>query len=156
MNMTETKKKSRWGIGIAVVYGVFMLAVIAVVIASRFQQADLVSHDYYDKEIKYQDQIDKVKRTQAGGYQLAIELAKGSDALQLRFPEGLASGKISGNLKLFRPSNASLDRNFVLASENAAPQEIACGKLARGLWKIQVDWQLDTLQYYHEQELFVE
>lgn len=154
--MTEIKKKSRWGIGIAVVYGMFMLAVIAVVIATRFQQTDLVSHDYYDKEIKYQDQIDKVKRTQAGGYQLEIEMANGSDLLQLKFPAGMPGGKISGNLKLFRPSNASLDRNFELKSEDASAQLINCGKLARGLWKIKVDWQLDTLKFYHEQELFVE
>ena len=118
--MTDTKKKSRWGIGIAVVYGVFMLCVIGVVIASRFQQVDLVSRDYYDKEIKYQDHIEKVKRSQAAEKQIAIENIAGEKALIVRLPAGLAASAATGKLKLFRPSNASLDRSFDLKFDETA------------------------------------
>ena len=154
--MTEVKKKSRWGIGIAVVYGVFMLCVIGVVIASRFQQVDLVSRDYYDKEIKYQDHIEKVKRSQAVEKQIAIENIAGEKALIVRLPAGVAASAATGKLKLFRPSNASLDRSFDLKFDAMAAQRVEYGQLARGLWKIKLDWQVDTLMYYQEQELFIE
>ncbi len=154
--MTENKKKSRWGIGIAVVYGIFMLAMIAVVVASRFQQVDLVAKDYYDKEIQYQEQIERMKRSQAEGFGLSIKHDVRTSTLRVTFPAEVASSGITGTVKLFRPSNAALDRNFELNVEKGSSCELDCGKLARGLWKIKIDWQIDTLQYYHEEELHVE
>lgn len=153
--MTETKRKSRWGIGIAVVYGAFMVVMIGIVVASRFQPVDLVSHDYYDREIKYQDQIDRMQRSQAEGMLLSIAHNVKDDLLTVEFPAGVESSAVTGKLKLFRPSSASLDRNFEIKLVDALTQKFECGKLARGLWKIKVDWQVDTLQYYHEEELYV-
>lgn len=152
--MTESKKKSFWGVGIAVVYGAFMLIMIGIVVASRFQPVDLVSRDYYDKEIAYQKQIDRLQRSQQEGMALSIAHSISEGKLKVTFPERVASKEISGHLKLFRPSSAAMDRNFEITAVSS--QQFDTGKLARGLWKIKVDWQVDSLQYYHEQELFVE
>lgn len=153
--MIDKTAKSRWGIGIAVVYGAFMLAMIAIVIASRFQTTDLVSRDYYDKGIKFQDHIDRMKRSAAGDLRLAINHDAANGVLSVQFPEDVDTAAVSGKLKLFRPSNAALDRNFDIKVKGASAQRFECGRLARGLWKIKVDWQVDTLQYYYEQELYV-
>ncbi|MGB5107355.1 MAG: FixH family protein [Candidatus Zixiibacteriota bacterium] len=154
--MTEIKKKSRWGVGIAVVYGAFVLAVLGTVAASRFQQVDLVSRDYYDKEIKYQEQIEKLKRSRPAESQLAIENNDIEKALVVRLPAGIEAAAVTGKLRLFRPSNASLDRSFDLKFDDTAADRLEYGDLARGMWKIKVDWQLDTLQYYQEEELYIE
>lgn len=154
--MTENKKKSRWGIGIAVVYGAFMVVMIGIVVASRFQPVDLVSHDYYDKEIKYQDQIDRMKRSQTEGMLLSIKHSVQDGLITVEFPAGVESSAVTGKLKLFRPSSAALDRNYEIKLADTLTQQFECGKLARGLWKIKVDWQVDTLQYYHEEELYVD
>ena len=151
--MTENKKKSLWGVGIAVVYGAFMVIMIGIVVASRFQPVDLVSRDYYDKEITYQKQIDRMQRSQQEGMVLTIDHNIGDGKLTVTFPAGFSNKVVTGHLKLFRPSSAALDRNFEISS--IASQQFDAGKLARGLWKIKVDWQVDSLQYYHEQELYV-
>lgn len=151
--MTKNRKKSFWGVGIAVVYGAFMLVMIGIVVASRFQPVDLVSRDYYDKEIAYQKQIDRMQRSQNDGMILGIERSADDGTLTVTFPESIATKLVTGHLKLFRPSSAALDRNFEIAA--VASQQFDAGKLARGLWKIKIDWQVDSLQYYHEQELYV-
>ncbi len=110
--MTEVKKKSRWGIGLAVVYGAFLVVMIGIVIASRFQPVDLVSRDYYDREIKYQDQIDRMQRSQTEGMQLTIEHSAKDGLLTVKFPAGVEPAAVTGKLKLFRPSNAALDRHL--------------------------------------------
>lgn len=154
--MTEDKKKSHWGVGIAVVYGAFMVIMIGIVVASRFQPVDLVSGDYYKKEIKYQDQIDRMQRSQAEGMVLGIQHNGSDGLLSISFPDGIESSAVSGKVKLFRPSSAALDRNFEIKPAGGLTQEFECGKLARGLWKIKIEWQIDTVQYYHEEELYVE
>lgn len=154
--MTEKKSKSYWGIAIAIIYGSFVVAVVGVVIASRFQQVDLVSKDYYDKEVRYQEQINRQKATQELGYQLQSKYDKGNGSLALRFPDGIDAAGVSGHAVLFRPSNASLDKKFELAVPVDREQLFNCGKLVPGLWKLKVEWQLDTLQLFHEQEIYVE
>jgi hypothetical protein len=48
-----------WGTGIALVYTVFALSMIALVVSSFSKKLDLDSKDYYAQELVFQNQIDK-------------------------------------------------------------------------------------------------
>ncbi len=52
-----------WPGGFFILFGGYIAGFI--VFASR-QKMDLVRNDYYDQEIRYQQQIDRVQRTAAG------------------------------------------------------------------------------------------
>ena len=54
-----------WGYKILVVYIVFVLAILFMVFKSSMQKTDLVTTDYYAKELKYQQKIDEIKRADA-------------------------------------------------------------------------------------------
>ena len=59
--MAETK--SNWGKGITILISGFVIFMLGLVGFASFQSFNLVETDYYQKEINYQDHIDKVKRT---------------------------------------------------------------------------------------------
>ena len=52
-----------WGYKILIVYIVFIAGIVTLVYKSSVQNQDLVVNDYYDQELKYQDKIDAVLRT---------------------------------------------------------------------------------------------
>lgn len=148
--MTSTKM-SRWGIGIAVAYVVFFLAMVSMVIASRFQRSDLVSRDYYEQEIKYQQQIDRMARTAAHGRALDIRFDAELNAVIVQFPTAVAGSKVSGTIALFRPANAAYDKSFEISVDAANRQLLACDRLPRGLWRVKITWQIDSEEYYTEE-----
>ena len=51
--------KFNWGTGIALVYGAFALIMVGVVIRSRQYDPGLVSKDYYNLDLNYQEHFDK-------------------------------------------------------------------------------------------------
>ena len=51
-----------WGNKIMLSFSVFVAIIITMVVVSMKQDVFLVSEDYYDKEVKYQNQIDKMKK----------------------------------------------------------------------------------------------
>ena len=55
--------KISWGTGIAATYIIFVLATLGMTYAMMTKNVDLVSTNYYEKEIKYQEQIDKINNT---------------------------------------------------------------------------------------------
>ena len=57
------KLKLSWGTGIVISFVVFMSSTLAVVIYLMNQDVDLVTRDYYKKELAYQDQIERIERT---------------------------------------------------------------------------------------------
>lgn len=148
--MTNTKK-SRWGIGIAVAYTLFFLAMVSMVIASRFQRSDLVTRDYYEQEIQYQQQIDRLARTAAHGRELDIRFDPALNAVIVQFPTAVAGSNVSGKIALFRPANAAYDKTFDISIDAANRQVISCDRLPRGLWRVKIAWRIDSEEYYTEE-----
>ena len=54
-----------WGYKILLVYLIFILGILFMVFKSSTQKTDLVTTDYYAKELKYQEKIDEMKQVVA-------------------------------------------------------------------------------------------
>ena len=61
----KTKKFPAWAVGITLLYSTFVVIMISFLIFTRFQKVNLVSEDYYEKGLQYQQQIEALRRTQA-------------------------------------------------------------------------------------------
>ena len=55
-----------WGWKIALVYTLFALMTLGFVVLGSMKKVNLVEKDYYEKEIKYQEQIDKIRNDKSG------------------------------------------------------------------------------------------
>jgi nitrogen fixation protein FixH len=103
-----------WGKGIVIGMVLFMSFIVTLVVILMRQDVDMVSDDYYKKELAFNAQYDAQQNYEdASG---RIELALSEDSLFIHFPEELRQGNVLVELK--RPNNEKQDAHFnVVASE---------------------------------------
>jgi hypothetical protein len=56
---------------------------------------------------------------------------------------------------LFRPSDATLDRNYEIRVDEKQEQIISTIDLAKGMYKLKVDWTNGTKDFYSEETIFI-
>lgn len=134
-----------WGYKIAIFYTAFALFMIALVVKSFQQEHDLVTDNYYEEELKFQQQIDKQNLVADEGKQVAWK--QEGNSLLLDFPAGSA---ISGEIKLFRPSDASKDFSVDIQPDAEGKQQVDISKAAAGKYLLQIDWNEDGKAYFQE------
>lgn len=134
-----------WPSAIGLFYGCFAVAVVGVAIFAMRQPSDLVAEDYYARELKHQARIDSETRGLAST-EFAVNVAPDARALDLRLP----GQGITGEINLYRPSSAALDRTIPLAPGVDGHQRIDLSGSAAGLWKVQVRWVEAGVERYRE------
>jgi hypothetical protein len=70
-----------------------------------------------------------------------------------RFPS-LTTGQASGRVR-HATINEQLDRRWTLSLDTAGTQEISVAGLARGLWRMEISWTVDSADYYYETKLVI-
>ena len=141
--------KLNWGLKIALLYGGFVILIVTMVSMAMNQKVDLVSKDYYEQELNYQEKIDKTRRTMELSEQLKWQINKGT--LFLKFPKQFKNQNVSGTVYFFRPSDETMDTriNFIV-SDTSLSTNIQTDKIKPGLYKMQIDWKGNNQDYYNE------
>ena len=137
-----------WGSGIALVYTVFALSMIALVVSSFCKKLDLDSKDYYAQELVFQNQIDKSNRARALASSVKWVVAKGN--IIISYPKQFIGSELSGNVNLFKPSDNNADVNFQIQTDEQLKQEISTSTLSKGMYKIRIDWAVGKETYFNE------
>jgi len=149
-------QSNHWPLGITLIYVLFVLLLIAFLVFSGFQQVDLVTEDYYDQEIIYQKQINRIDRAQSLSEPVNWVYDKEKGALTVQFPPEFDPIKVRGNILFFRPSDAKQDKLVTLKLSSAGTQLINTKNLMPGYWKIKAFWQVEKIEYYKEGVLIIE
>jgi hypothetical protein len=141
-----------WGTKILIVYVAFVLGIVFMVFKSSTQNTDLVTTDYYAKELKYQDKIDEIKRTTA--LSAPVEYSIGANALIISFPKDFAGKKLIGEAVLYCPSDEKKDikKSFSLVDEVL---QITIPAGSKGLYELHLSWQDGGVTYYFEKKIFI-
>lgn len=137
-----------WGKGILLtIIGFVAVIITMVVISVRMDGIELVTENYYEQEIKYQDQIDKENLTLGLG-EAVMRYDYDAQAVVLDLPEGS-----KGKLQLFRPSDSSLDQVFNFEANANQAKVIPVPNLKSGYWKFQLSWSVGGKEYYEEKKI---
>ncbi|MBI1193732.1 MAG: hypothetical protein GC205_11245 [Bacteroidetes bacterium] len=142
-----------WGWKIAVVYSAFVVGMLSMVVTASRQTNDLVSEDYYARELAYQDRIDARANSQSLPAPMQFEWLSGQKQLQLQFPAAAAMN--TATLHLYRPSDASQDRKFSLQGNADTLASVDLSQLSAGFWRVQLDWESGGRAYFKETTLVV-
>ncbi len=143
------KIKINWGAKIALLYIAFVLFILTLVIASTTKDFQLVTKDYYQQELVYNDRINEMKQAAKLTHPLEINYQANNEELSIKFPE-MASPE-QGNIWLYRPSNAKHDQVYPIdLNSTDRTQVIQTQQLAQGLWRIKVQWQANQQSYFVE------
>jgi nitrogen fixation protein FixH len=151
-NQDKNKSFTLWPYAIVVCMVMFMAYIASFVYKALNQDVDLVSKDYYEQEIKYQDKIDMVGRTKAAG-DVSIKYNPETAAILLQLPESFKGQTITGKINLFRPSNDELDQELPLQLGRDLSQLIETAALEKGLWKVRVSFTATDETYFAEQTI---
>lgn len=141
-----------WGYKILTVYLVFVAGIAVMVYKSSSQKIDLVTPDYYARELKYQERIDAVKRTEALADKVTCEVKE--KHITILLPAAFASAEIQGNVLLYYPADKSKDirKDFTTSNRTVA---IEIPPSAKGAYQLQASWIKEGLEYYFEQTVFL-
>lgn len=142
-----------WGKGIIITIIVFAAGTAAMMIIAMNSPSDLVVRNYYEKGIKYQEQIDKINRTNALSEKVNIEFT--GKAVIIKIPSVFAPEKIKGEALFYRPSDAKEDFKVPLKIDSARTMFIGTDKLEKGYWKLVLNWGTDTADYYNESSFVI-
>lgn len=141
-----------WGYKILFVYLAFVAGIVFMVVKSSNQKMDLVTTDYYAKELKYQDKIDEAKRTSSLSKE--IECTVVNQQLKVVFPKDFTGKTIAGDVTLYCPSDESKDIVQKFSTQESATS-VAIPANSKGLYEVHVSWVVDGLNYYYEKKIFI-
>lgn len=147
------KRFNPWPVGIIAFFVFFVACVIGFVVFSAFQRTDLVAADYYEQEVRFQEQINRVHRTAAWQGEIAIVIDPPLQHLRIALPAAHAARQPTGTVAFYRPSEAGLDRRFPLLVDQAGQQVLDVGGFASGLWRVRVTWAVGNEEFYREADV---
>jgi nitrogen fixation protein FixH len=149
------KSRSYWPLGITLAFFLFALGIATMVVIACTQKADLVRPDYYDQEIKYQTQLDRLNRTLPLNDSVRVAYDEASRQLTLSLPPAHAAQDTVGRIELYRPSATDLDRQLKLSLDANGTQTVDASSLIPGLWKVRVHWTSQKQEYYTDKSILV-
>ncbi|WP_375323448.1 FixH family protein [Flagellimonas sp. GZD32] len=145
--------KINWGTGIVLAFIGFIAFILYFVVRMSTDDRanhDLVTEEYYRKELSYQQEIDASKSASEAGAELKVEQT--DEGLVIYFPEQYDPKKITGIVSLYRPSNKHLDSNFPI-SLSKTHLLIPDNRLVDGRWDISISWEYEGKPFLHKQKL---
>ncbi|WP_439185458.1 FixH family protein [Carboxylicivirga taeanensis] len=146
--------KFNWGHGIVVVIATAVLGFVSLVFIVTNERIDMVTEDYYPKELKYDDQIEKLKNYHALSKKVEVSLG---ESLLIQFPDDIADANaISGLVHLYRPSDKDLDIEQEIKLNAAYQMRITKDALRGGKYELIIEWQANGQPYLTKQAIFVD
>ncbi|MFT3747250.1 MAG: FixH family protein [Agriterribacter sp.] len=141
-----------WGYKILIVYLAFVAGIVVLVFKSSNEKIDLVTPDYYAKELKHQDKIDAIRRTNALSSKVKFEVV--NNTLIITLPAEFNEKDLTGEIFLYRPSDNGKDikKNFTTSNSTTT---IALPSGINGAYNLQVSWDNAGREYYFEEKLFL-
>lgn len=147
--------KINWGTAIVIAFagfiGFIMYFIVSMSTNSKYEH-DLVVEDYYQQELKFQNEINKEKN--AKKLSKNITWKKTEQGIIVTFPSELNEKNINGKVFLYRPSNKALDFEIPISLSNHNLL-IPDNNLLGGRWNITIDWSYNNEAYLSKKKLFI-
>lgn len=143
-----------WGKGLALALVSFAALMAWFVVMASRNPEPLVTEQYYEQELKYQDRIEQSGRALSLSSVVAITVA--GQELHLLFPAELKGGMITGRLTLARPNDPGGDRVLEVRTDTAGTFTAKDVGLVPGCYNALLEWSAVGVTYYTEKKLVVQ
>jgi nitrogen fixation protein FixH len=140
-----------WPYGVLLFFGLLFCALAAVLLIATTHRESLVSDNYYEQELNYQDRINSAARAEKSGAHIRLDAAAGQ--LIVAVPAQQLAQKLSGAIEFYRPSAPELDRHYSLAPDAGGSQTVDVSRLTAGLWQVRVQWNAGGQDYFLQQKI---
>lgn len=137
-----------WGKGIMLVMGLFIVFIGVLVSILISQKVDLVTEEYYQEEIAYQNEIDALL---SGNDLDTLIISQKDEQLVIQFAKNVQPDSVL--LKLWRPNNKSLDQSFSVKGTEIFLIPIT--NLHKGQYDVRCEYWIDGKQLLQKQRVEV-
>jgi nitrogen fixation protein FixH len=145
--------KFSWGQGIFLVMTAFAVMMATFMYRAYHAQEDLVAENYYEQEIRYQQQIDKLDNVSKLGGKPGLDVI--GDELVISFPTAVHGSRITGELYLQRPSDARFDDRIPFTVENGEELRVPVGERMKGLYTANMEWSAGDQNFLTVEKVYV-
>jgi hypothetical protein len=146
--------KINWGTSIVIAFALFITFILYFVFKVQSNPKydnELVTEEYYKKELVYSKQMEKEQN--AADMIENVLVFRTNEGILIVFPATIDIAKIKGKVSLYRPSSQKLDFeiNISLSSPHLL---IPKSNLTGGLWDISVDWNYNETDYLNKETIY--
>lgn len=140
-----------WGYKIFLAYTAFAAGILFLAYKASQQSFDLVTENYYEAELKYQDVID-----QKGNVSQLSEpprITHTINTVNVQLPKEFSNQSVKGEIYLYRPSDATKDirRQF---STGQGFYSLDLGKELSGSYDLKLSWETGGKRFFSEKRIF--
>lgn len=139
-----------WGNKIIVAFICFIGMIFTLVYISVNTDFYLVADNYYEQELAYEEQIQRIKNVNGLSEQPTFDLNRSEESAELTFPASIKESMKEGSVSFVRASNANLDQSFLLKLDENGKQKIDLKGFTTGAWKIKIEWKSAGREFYKE------
>jgi hypothetical protein len=145
--------KINWGTKIVILYIGFVGMTLTMVLQTMGYKVDLVTPDYYEQELKFQDKIDANKNVES--LHLVFHTEARNKSVMFSFPAEWKGKNVVGRVQFYRASNSDLDLSFPVNLHVSGIQMFASEKFKRGIYKMLCDFTFEEKKFCYEETLFM-
>jgi len=144
-----------WPYALLGFFVLFISLIVFFIVFAVGQDMELVQPDYYEKEMSYQQQIDRENRTRSVRDEVAITYDPQGRAVGIRLPLEHVRKKLTGSIQFYRPSDSRLDHEVALDPGLDGRQRVTVAALTAGLWNLRMLWQVDGVEYFTKRTVII-
>ena len=133
----------KWIVVAFVLFAVFIASLVTICVR---EDVSLVSSDYYQQELDHQQKITLVEN--ALSLQSLPDISIQGSVVTITYADFNKVEK--GVLKLLRPSDQKLDRNFSFKHSVGDQQHFPLKGWSKGLYRASMEWTMEGKEYYFE------
>ena len=142
-----------WGNKLIVVFIVFAALMATLVYKATQTKFELVSKDYYQDELRYQDKIDGAANA-ALEAPLLVGVKDGSVILE--FPALQKNSNITGEAWFYCSVDASKDKRIELDVNTFGIQQIDAKRFRKGNYVVKISYEANGKKYYSAHPLRIQ
>jgi hypothetical protein len=143
-----------YGKFVLVLYLSFVGLMGLLVYKSVNQSCDLVTPNYYVKELAFQKEIRAKESANAMSVDLKVEVREGQ--VLIFFPEEFKGQPLTGNVLIYCPWEAKNDKVIPFAVEKAdSVLSLPCPVLKKGKYEFIVDWEANGTSFLVKEAIFL-
>ena len=144
-----------WGAKIIIAFVCFIGLIFGLVYTSMNQDVSLVADNYYEEELAYEEQIQRIKNSRDLGEKVDFEMNRKELTAHFNFPHSIRKIFKEGTIHFFRPSDASLDQEFPMLMGQEGKQKVNLSEFKKGFWKVKINWKSGDKEFYEELSLML-
>jgi FixH len=142
-----------WPRGIILVFLLFAGGIFFLVYKTTQKKSEMVTDNYYQQELVYQQVIDGKRNAQK--LSALPKITVQPEYVEVLFPVEAQPSGVTGDLYFYRASDKQKDLTALLSLDPSRRQFIPRNEFSTGSYMVKITWQSGDQSYYSEQNLYI-